>query len=141
MGVKWKTAKELQREITDEEQAARILNRLAAFGLSEQEEAEKEVPELSMPKIKALEVVLDRIKPKLSSADITAHSSPQIESEEALVAQLQALIAKYPHLISQLQATQPAIPTSLPQVGAIDDVGEDRGNSGGNTISAESDKP
>lgn len=66
--------------------------------------------DLSATQIQAAKILLDKSLPSLQSADITAHSSPQIESEEALVAQLQRLIEKYPHLISQLTRVQPAIP-------------------------------
>lgn len=73
-----------------------------------------ELSDWSPTRLKALEIRYNKLRPALSSADITAHSSPQIESEEALLAQLQALIAKYPHLISQLQQPRPALAPVIP---------------------------
>ena len=63
--------------------------------------------DLSVTQIQAAKILLDKSLPSLQSADITAHSSPQIESEEVMLGKLQALIAKYPQLISQL-----GVPTS-----------------------------
>lgn len=79
--------------------STRVVNRL-------QDHLNGEI-ELSATQVQSAKILLDKSLPSLQSADITAHSSPQIESEEALLAQLQGLIAKYPHLISQLaQSTQ-----------------------------------
>jgi hypothetical protein len=85
--------------------SARLVNRLQAAVHGD--EYEGKTAELTPAQIQAAKVLLDKSLPSLQSADITAHSSPQIEDEGALLAKLQALIAKYPQLINQLAAPTP----------------------------------
>ena len=58
--------------------------------------------ELSATQIQAAKILLDKSLPSLQSADITAHSSPQMEGEDALKAKLLALIQSDPLLIREL---------------------------------------
>jgi hypothetical protein len=75
----------------------------------------EDAKEMSVTQIQAAKILLDKSLPSLQSADITAHSSPQIESEEALIAQLRALIVKYPSLINEIQRVErdKALPAPL----------------------------
>ena len=74
--------------------------------------------DLSATQIQAAKILLDKSLPSLQSADITAHSSPQIEGEGALLAKLAELLRKNPQLIKDIQA----IPEghTLPGVGQIE---------------------
>lgn len=96
--------------------SARLVNRLQAAVHGD--EYEGKVPDLNAQQIQAAKVLLDKVLPSLQSADITAHSSPQIEDEKALMGKLAALIAQYPHLISQLQSH---IPSSTPSHAQLED--------------------
>jgi hypothetical protein len=66
-------------------------------------------------KITAAKILLDKALPSLQSADITAHSAPVVESQEALMAKLAALIQSNPLLIKQLaEYTGPKLVESVP---------------------------
>ena len=58
--------------------------------------------ELSATQVQAAKILLDKSLPSLQSADITAHSSAQIEPDDVLQAKLLALIRSNPQLIRQL---------------------------------------
>lgn len=58
--------------------------------------------ELSATQIQAAKILLDKSLPSLQSADITAHSSPQIEPQEVLQAKLLEVIRSNPLLIREL---------------------------------------
>lgn len=79
--------------------STRLVNRLQDHIHGDKEG--KEV-ELSPTQIQAAKILLDKSLPSLQSADITAHSSPQIEGEDALKAKLLALIRSDPLLIREL---------------------------------------
>ncbi len=79
--------------------AAQLVNRLQDSILGSEE---REAKELSATQIQAAKILLDKSLPSLQSADITAHSAPVVETQEALLAKLQALITANPQLISKL---------------------------------------
>jgi hypothetical protein len=58
--------------------------------------------ELTATQVQAGKALLDKSLPSLQAADITAHSSPQMEGEDALKAKLLALIQSDPLLIREL---------------------------------------
>jgi hypothetical protein len=74
--------------------SSRVVNRL-------QDHLEGET-ELSATQVQAAKILLDKSLPSLQSADITAHSSPQMEGEAELKAKLLALIQSDPLLIREL---------------------------------------
>ena len=85
--------------------ATKLVNRLQDYVHSSDDDDSKDMP---VGKITAAKILLDKALPSLQSADITAHSAPVIESQEALMAKLAALIQSNPNLISMLaQHNQP----------------------------------
>jgi len=82
--------------------STRLVNRLQDHIHGKQIEGETIAVELSATQIQAAKILLDKSLPSLQSADITAHSLPQMETDEALKAKLLALIRSDPLLIKEL---------------------------------------
>jgi hypothetical protein len=76
--------------------STRIVNRLQDYLNGEND------VNLEATQIQAAKILLDKSLPSLQSADITAHSSPQIEDQSVLVAKLVALIQSDPSVIKAL---------------------------------------
>ena len=64
--------------------------------------------------VKALEVLLDRLEPRLSAVEHTEANPRDAADPGALLQQLQALIAEKPHLLELLKAPQQSAET-VPQ--------------------------
>lgn len=80
-------------------QASSILNRLKDHG-----DGKLQKP-LEATQIKAYEVILDRIAPKLSAVEQTNVGEHEAKSPEQLVEQVRALITANPELLAKLNLT------------------------------------
>lgn len=75
---------------------------------------------LSGTQVKAIEVILDRITPKLSAVEQTVTDSRDSMSEDQLLAQLSALFAAKPELLARINALHAAAALVSESSSAID---------------------
>lgn len=72
--------------------------------------------DMSPTQVAAAKILLGKVLPDSQSIDVTAHSSPENVSEEALIASLKALIARDPSIISALGHSNGAYALPAPSV-------------------------